>query len=210
MSKRNPFGGKNANFAYVPLTDVEQEVLARLVASGDLVVSSNVGQVILTGAGHGDHLLSLRFRMEFDGLPEAPTPLFFMDLSLSIGQNGRLLFKERVPTVYNGQPQQVCNITVFDAAWDIGLHSLDPALVKDILPNVTGLTSRRIDKDTGFATFAGNMKLDADKRHLLKVIQEGEQNLRRDAAQTLAKTLIPGRSVVGNGLPMARRLRRTQ
>ena len=34
----NEFGGRNPNFVYTPMTEVEQEVVSRLVESGELVV----------------------------------------------------------------------------------------------------------------------------------------------------------------------------
>jgi hypothetical protein len=55
---------------------------------------------------------------------------------------------------------------------------MDPALVRDVLPGATGLTSRLQDKDTRDFTLLGNMKLTATEKQALVTLRQGEANLK--------------------------------
>ena len=90
------------------------------------------------------------------------------------------LLKERQPTQVNGQPLQVAAGVELEMVWDIALHHIDPKVVKAIKPGAYGITSRRLDKETGEPTFAGNMQLDARQKKLLRHLDSGNEKLRKD------------------------------
>lgn len=184
MSDRNIFGGGNAANLYTPMSELEQEVLVRLVESGDL-------QVIIVGWGYvskpritfGDLRLSLGFRLTFDR-PEVPVNLWYLDMELRTG-SGRLLYKERQPTTYGGKPIQAGAGVYFDLVWDIAIKSMDPALVREVLPGATGLTSRLQDRDTRDFTLWGNMKLNTTEKQALVTLRQGEASLKQLTAERL-------------------------
>ena len=186
MSDTNIFGGGNARSLYTPMSEVEQEAVARLVESGDL-------QVVVVGWGYvqkpritfGDLRVSVAFRLSFDR-PEVPIPVHYLDLELRTGA-GALLFKDRQPTMYGGNPIQVAQGVFLDLIWDIAVKSIDPALVKALVPGATGLTSRLQDKDTGQMTLTGNMRLSAGEREVLRRLRIGEAAARADTAQRIRK-----------------------
>lgn len=186
MSNTNMFGGGNAKSLYTPMSDVEQEVVHRLVSANDL-------RVVIVGWGHvdrprvtfGDLRLSVAFRLTFDR-PEVPIPLYYLDLELRTG-SGRLLFKDRQPTTYGGNPVQAGQGVFFDLIWDIAVKSIDPALVRDIVPGAIGLTSRLQDKDTGMMTLTGNMRLSAKERAVLKRLRQGEALAKLNTADRIRK-----------------------
>lgn len=178
------FGGGNASNLYTPMSELEQEVVARLVESGDL-------QVIIVGWGYvskpritfGDLRLSLAFRLTFDR-PEVPVDLWYLDMELRTG-SGRLLYKERQPTTYGGKPIQAGAGVYFDLVWDIAIKAIDPALVRDVLPGAFGLTSRLQDKDTHDFTLTGNMKLNTAEKQALVTLRKGEASLKSLTAERL-------------------------
>ena len=186
MNDKNIFGGGNASNLYTPMSELEQEVIARLVASGDL-------QVLIVGWGYvskpritfGDLRLSLAFRLQFDR-PDLPGDLWYLDMELRTG-SGRLLYKERQPTTYGGKPIQAGAGIFFDLIWDIAVKAIDPALVRDVLPGAIGLTSRLQDKDTRDFTLTGNMKLNTTAKQALVNLRKGEATVRAMTADRLKK-----------------------
>lgn len=186
MGETNIFGGGNANSLYTPMSEVEQEVVARLVEAGDL-------RVVVVGWGHvdrprvtfGDMRLMVAFRLSFDR-PEAPVPVHYLDLELRTG-SGVLLFRDRQPTVYGGNPIHVAQGVYLDLAWDIAVKSIDPALVKSIVPGAVGLTSRFQDRDTGQMTLTGNMRLTPAEAAVLRQLREGEAAAKANTADRLRR-----------------------
>jgi hypothetical protein len=184
VKDRNMFGGGNAANLYTPMSEIEQEVIARLVAAGDL-------QVIIVGWGvvqkpritFGDLRLSLAFRLTFDR-PEVPVPLWYLDLELRTGA-GMLLYKERQPTTYGGKPVSAGAGVFFDLAWDIAIKSIDPAVVRAVVPGAIGLTSRLQDKDTREFTLTGNMQLTANEQKALRTLRQGEAVLKEITTERL-------------------------
>jgi hypothetical protein len=175
--KKNLFGGGNPNSIYVPMSEVEQEAVSRLVESKDL-------RIVIVGWGHieqpnvtfGDARLQFKFRLNFDR-PAVPMAVYHFDFELRT-RSGGLLYKSRESVVYGGKPVQVAAGVFFDMVWDIQVRSIDPNLVKSLVPGATGLTSRLIDKDTGNLTVEGNMKLDANARKLLHGLRTAEDRIR--------------------------------
>ena len=175
----NLFGGSNARGLYVPMSDVEQEAVSRLIEAKDLVL-------VIHGWGYldnptfllGDHRIGIRFRMPFDR-PAVAMPVYFFDLELKT-RAGISLIKERQPCVYGGKPLMIQAGYVLDMQWDIAIHSMDPNLVKMLVPGATGLTSRRQDKDTGEMTAQGNMKLTSAERDALYLLEATQARIRKD------------------------------
>ena len=169
----NLFGGKNAQSLYVPMSEVEQEALLRLVESRELRVHVvGWGIVMSPRVTFGDARLTVAFRLDFDR-PEVPMAVPYFDLELRTG-SGSLLYRDRVSTEYGGQPALVAAGVCLDLAWDIHVKAIDPAVVKALVPSAVGLTSRRQDRDTGVLTEEGNMRLTPHQRKALAVLRAGE------------------------------------
>lgn len=182
---KNPFGGRKGSL-YTPLSEDEQEVLSRLVASRDLYVDV-VGWAIIpeVKATFGD--LRIRIPIEIDfKKPEIPRPVTYFDLELRTGA-GLLLFKEQHSAMYAGAPIMIGAGTRISMIWDIAIKSMDPKVVKQIKPGATGLTSRWIDKDTGDFTLLGNTSMPSHQKALLRRIREGEALARKDNQEKLEK-----------------------
>ncbi len=178
MSNKNPFGGGNKNSLYTPMSETEQEVLARLVEAGDFrVVVTGWGFVDRPRVTFGDLRVSVSFRLNFDR-PEAPMPVHYFDLEL--WAQGIKLFAQRQSAIYNSQPLQIAAGVYLDMIWDIAINAMDPALVKQIKPGATGLTSRWLDRDTKQLTLDGNTTLPPDVRNMLRRMRAGERAARKD------------------------------
>lgn len=174
----NAFGGGNTNSLYTPMSETEQEVVARLVEIGALRVHIvGWGFVSKPRVTFGDLRVAIAFRMDFSK-PEVPMPVSHFDLELRL-EDGRLLYKERQSAVYNGQPLQIAAGVYLDMVWDIAIRYMDPELVKSIKPGATGLTSRMLDRDTGVETLLGNMTLTPENKDLLVKLRRGEASVRR-------------------------------
>lgn len=179
MRDKNIFGGGNPNSLYVPMSELEQEAVSRLVESKDLrVMVVGWGYVDKPRVTFGDARLQIQFRLSFDK-PEAPMSVPYFDLELRVGSTGALLFKDRKSTAYGGNAIQVAAGVFLDLVWDIQVRSIDPALVKSLVPGATGLTSRLVDKDTGEMTEVGNMKLTSKERRVLRTLRAGEDRVRK-------------------------------
>ena len=70
-----------------------------------------------------------------------------------------------------------------DLVWDIAVRSVDPNLVKAVVPGATGLTSRLQDKDTGLLTLTGNMRLSTQEKQALKRLRNAEAMAKADTAR---------------------------
>jgi len=181
--RKNMFGGGNANSIYVPMTEIEQEAISRLVEAGDLRVHIvGWGVVNKPRVTFGDARLAVAFRAEFDR-PEVPMAVPYLELELRTG-SGLLLFKDRQATHYGGNPIHIAAGVFFDMIWDIQIQHIDPKLVKALVPYATGLTSRLQDKDTGEITLKGNMKLDSKTQKILHSLRVAERKIRRGDGKT--------------------------
>ena len=185
---KNPFGGKKGSL-YTPMSEDEQEVLERLIQARDLdVIIKGWGFIRgVQGAVAGDLRLSLPLTLNFDR-PDIPVPVYFFDLELRTG-SGMLLFAQRQSTVYDKKPVMVGAGTTLHMVWDIAIHSMDPKVVKALKPGAVGLTSRWIDRDTGFMSLTGNVKMNDKEKRLLIQARTGEAAARADNDQLVAKAL---------------------
>jgi hypothetical protein len=158
---KNDFGGGNSKSLYIPMSEIEMEFISRLVDSKDLYVLihdwGHVNQPIIT---FGDKNLHVAFKMVFDR-PEVPMPVYHFDMELKT-RSGICLYREKMTTVYGGQPLNICQGVELDMVWDISIRFIDPKLVKAMMPNTLGLTTRLEDTATHDITVTGNMKLNKD------------------------------------------------
>jgi hypothetical protein len=178
--EHNPFGGKNPLGLYVPMSEDEQEVVARLVEADDLeLIIHGWTKLEKPTVQFGDLRICVVFRMDFSG---TLAPLYYLDLELRT-RTGLSLFRQRMPLQQNGQPIMIGQGIFLDLAWDIAIDHMDPQVVKMIKPRALGLTSRRLDKDTKERTERGNMRLTEEQQTLLKVIDEGAAKIRAGDAQ---------------------------
>lgn len=166
---KNIFGGANPNGLYVPMTEVEQETLFRLVEAKELVITVH-GWTQLPNPPFtiGDKRVSVRFQLDFTQ-PELPVKVDHFDLELHTVSGISLFRQKLLAYAFDGGPVWVGAGVSMVLDWSISVHHLDPNLVKMVNPHAVGLTSRRIDKDSGMVTATGNMKLNPVQRKLLKL-----------------------------------------
>lgn len=187
MSGQNMFGGGNPNSLYTPMSEDEQEVLARLVDARDLHVNIvGWGFVSHVRARYGDLRLDIPLSITFSA-PEKPILVDRFDLGLRT-TSGILLFRETKGVEYGGMPLAVGAGTHLDMVWHIAIQAMDPRVVKAIKPGAIGLTSRWIDKDTGQVTHLGNTKMSSEKRAALRRLREGEKKVREMDQKKLTKS----------------------
>lgn len=183
---QNRFGGiKGSN--YTPMSETEQEVLQRLVATRDMdVYIKGWGHIKgVEGAIAGDLRLALPLVMDFDR-PAVPMPVYYFDLELRTS-SGILLFAERQSTMYDGQPLLVSAGTHLSMIWEIAIRHMDPKIVKAYKPGATGLTSRWQDRDTGQMTLFGNTRMKGEDRKALLNLRRGEELSKADTARISQK-----------------------
>lgn len=163
MSEKNDFGGGNARSLYIPMSEIEMEFISRLLDSNEMyVVIHEWGYINNPTFKFGDKNLHVAFKMFFDR-PEAPIPVYHFDMELKT-RSGICLFKERMTTVYGGQPLNICQGVELDMVWDISIKYIDPKLIKALMPNTLGLTTRLEDTATHDITVLGNMQLNRDQK----------------------------------------------
>lgn len=186
---KNRFGGGNAHSLYVPMSDDEQEVLLRLVESQTLrvhIYDWGMKDIIPTKISYGDKRISIKFRVEFTSpLVPVRVPALNLELRTADGYN---LFRKPYPTAgADGMPIQICDGVQLDLIWDIAIDHMDPALVKAIKPWALGLTTRRLDKETGNRTMEGNMRVSDSDKQELQHIDRNDAYVRQLDPATIAK-----------------------
>ena len=180
MSDKNAFGGGNKNALYVPMSEIEMELISRLVESKDLYVMIHEwGYVNEPKVTFGDKNLHVGFKMVFDR-PATPMSVHHFDMELKT-RSGISLFRQKMSTAYGGQPLMVMQGLELDLVWDISIKNIDPNLVKALMPSVKGLTSRLQDTTTGEITLLGNMKLDRGLRDKLYQLDRAEKALKKSS-----------------------------
>lgn len=171
----NVFGGKGKGL-YVPISEIEQEFISRLVENKDLyVVIHQWGHVNQPRVTFGDKNLHVGFKMVFDR-PATPMSVYQFDMELKT-RSGISLFRQKMSTEYGGRPLMVMQGLELDMVWDIAIKNIDPRLIKQLMPKTLGLTSRLQDKSTGEITLLGNMNLNLEGRRLAHDLNEREKAL---------------------------------
>lgn len=188
MPDTNIFGGKNSKSVYAPMSETEQELISRLVQARELnVIIHGWGHMIGPPCVFGDSILSVLVTMTLDA-PEVPIPVSFLDLELRT-QSGVFLFRDKQPTIYNNAPIMMGAGTEFQFSWDIAIRRIDPKTLKELMPGVTGLTSRFTDKDTGDLTLTGNQKFTERQKRVIQLMKEGEDKVRKASKAEVAKAI---------------------
>lgn len=176
MNDKNLFGGANPNALYTPLSEDEQEVLARLAETNAFkVVVKEWGYVDKPQVRYGDARLQVRFQLNFAKPEKAPIPVHFFELELWT-HSGIFLVGEKLPVVQNGNPISVMRGVVLDLVWDIQIRQMDPNVVKALKPGARGLTTRH-----------GNWQMTSLQRRKLAELRENEAKVRALDAATIAK-----------------------
>jgi|SaaInlStandDraft_2_1057019.scaffolds.fasta_scaffold54838_4 hypothetical protein len=185
MKDKNDFGGGNKNSLYIPMSEIEQEFIQRLVETQSFrLVIHDWGYVEEPRVTFGDKNLHVFFKLCFDR-PENPMPVHYFDLELQT-RSGVTLSKQRMNTEYGGQPILVKQGLDLDMVWDIAIKHIDPKLLKSLMPSVTGLTSRLQDRDNHEFTVFGNMRLNRDLKDKALKLNQAEKNLKSVEAQIRA------------------------
>lgn len=184
---KNPFGGGNPRSLYVPMSEDEQEIIHRLVDSQTLEIIIHPWGLHTkpTWVGVGDKRVAIKFPITFTR-PTDPVPAKSVDLEL-LGMGISLLRKPYPTIMPDGSPLLVGAGLCLELQWDIAIDHIDPKIVKALKPGAHGLTSRRIDKDSGKRTMEGNMYLDPEKKNLLHFVEKGEKRSLKDDADKLKK-----------------------
>jgi len=185
--EKNIFGGKNPLGLYVPMTDDEMDALDRMIQSKDLELCIH-GWGILENPKiqFGDLRVCIKFRLDFKA-PEALTELHFLDLELRVRGSHITMFKKRMATQVGGKPVMIKAGMFLELAWDIAIDHISPEMVKMYLPGLHGLTSTRLDKDTGDRTLMGNMKLTEAQKNHIRFLEQQNAKIRHDDAVDAVK-----------------------
>lgn len=171
---KNPFGG-SAHALYVPLSEDEREVIARLVEAKDL-------RIVIVGWGihhdptvrFGDKRIQFHFSACFSE-PFIPIAVSYLDFEIQT-QAGQPIHQVRQPTVYGGQPLLLGGGHAYEFIVDISLDQMSAEFVKQIKPGAKGLTTRQ-----------GNMHLTQEMQELLHSVKQGEAAIRDMDAEKLKK-----------------------
>jgi hypothetical protein len=172
----NIFGGKNKNSLYIPMSEIEQEFISRLADKNEFyILIHEWGYVDNPTLVFGDKNLHFGFKMFFDR-PETPMPVHFFDMELRT-RSGMSLFRQKMSLGYGGQPMIIMQGLELEMVWDIALKNIDPKIIKQLMPNTVGLTSRLQDTTTGEITLLGNMNLNREARDLAHKLDQAEKAL---------------------------------
>jgi len=182
----NALGGANKHALYVPMSDIEQEVLARLAEAGELLcVLHGFMSIPNPPVTYGDKNLHVHLKASFAHL-DKPQEVSFFDMELKT-QSGICLFRQTMPTTYDNKPIMVGPEVTLEMIWDIAINNINPELVKQIKPGAIGLTSRLQDRDTGDFTLYGNMNLNSHQKSLAQKVAKGEAKAKSDTKQRLLR-----------------------
>ena len=184
----NDFGGKS-DFLYIPLTEIEQEFISRLVELGEIIVVIHGFGSTQPKVTFGDKVLHAHIKFAFDNAPPAPgvaVPYFDMELRT---QSGICLYRQKMPTSYGNDPMIISNEVVLEMVWDISIKYIDPKLIKTLMPSVTGFTTRLEDRDSHEITVTGNMKLDRDQFKKAYDLEKGEQTMKVNDEKRLQEAI---------------------
>lgn len=173
----NDFGGKS-DFLYIPLSEIEQEFISRLVELGEIMVVIHGFGSTQPRVTFGDKVLHAHIKFAFDKAPPAPgvsVPYFDMELRT---QSGICLYRQKMPTSYDNSPMIISNEVMLEMVWDISIKYIDPKLIKSLMPQVTGFTTRLEDRDSHEITVTGNMNLDQAQYKKAVDLHKGEQTMK--------------------------------
>ena len=175
---KNAFGGGNEISLYIPISEIEQEFISRLVETGEIVVVLHGWGKIPPRVTFGHKTLHAHIKFLFDKAPPPPgvsVPFFDMELKT---QSGISLYRQKMPTSYDNNPIRVSNEVELEMVWDIALRYIDPKLIKTLMPSVTGFTTRLEDRDNHDITVTGNMRLNRELTQKAIELRNEEQKLK--------------------------------
>lgn len=186
MSEKNIFGGGNPNSVYTPMSEDEQEVLARLVAENDFHVHIvGWGWVHRPAVTFGDLRVRVPISITFNApTPPIPVSTLTVELWTPRWQEGPL-FRKEYDIRQGGLPIPIGAGYNLVFVWDIAVKHMDPRLVKALKPGASGLTSRWIDRDTGQFTDLGNTRMSAIQKAALNNLRHGEAFVQQNDVRRL-------------------------
>ena len=191
---KNTFGGGNENSLYIPMSDIEQEFIARLVEQGEILVEFHGWGTVQPIVTFGDKIIHAHIKILFDNAPPPPgKPVPFFDMDLRT-QSGISLYRQKMPTSYGNTPISISNEVELEMVWDIALKYIDPKLIKLLMPQVRGFTTRLEDRDTHNITVTGNMRLNKDQVKSAHSLHQSEKNIKvydeKKLTESINKTKI--------------------
>ena len=83
---KNEFGGGNKSSLYIPMTEIEQEFISRLVEMGEIIVVIHGFGMVQPKVSFGDKTIHAHIKFLFDKAPPPPgiaVPFFDMELKIS-------------------------------------------------------------------------------------------------------------------------------
>jgi len=183
----NMFGGKNPLGLYVPMTDDEMDALDRMIQSNDLeLIIHGWGRLDKPRIKFGDLRVAINFRLDFNA-PDKPMEVHFFDLELRVRDSKITLFRKRMAASVNGKPLIIQSGMFLEMVWDIAIDHIDPKLVKMYLPGLHGMTSRRLDRDSGERTLMGNMTLNETQKNHIRFLEQQNARIRLEDAKEAVK-----------------------
>lgn len=178
-SDKNKFGGV-AGSLYTPMSECEQEVLDRIIHSGEvrLLLAFNckniqykLDEIERPTIKHGD----ARVRVDIDAIMTGPmVAMSAYSLELSLLYKDRTLFKETQSLVYEEGAFMIGKGVHLLMSWDIQIRKMSSELVKEVKTGAVGLTTRD-----------GNTNYDHDTNHELRKLRERESLVRADNQKKL-------------------------
>jgi len=184
MSETNIFGGLNRNSLYTPMSEDEQEVLARLIEADDLEIHVKQWGIVnkfIEKPRFGDKVIDIKFWVRFSK-PDVLIPVYYFDLELRT-RAGLLLFAERQAIKgAEGGPLLVGAGVTIPLGWSIAIHAMNPDVVRSIKPGAHGLTTRE-----------GNRHLTEAEQATMRNLRKSEKKVReltqQEAAEAAKKSL---------------------
>lgn len=163
--EKNPFGG-HPHGLYVPLTPDEQDAIERAAQLGLVVRTTQLGVFPVEKVTIGDH------RMTVDFTVRVTKPLSVEKINHQIETStGIVLVRDQVDCIQNGSPLMLLPGEEVGMQIHVSITCLDPNFLRQLRPDFSGLSSRRLDPHTGEQTLEGNMKGLSDKqKKLLQIL----------------------------------------
>lgn len=158
MSEGNALGGKNPHGLYVPLTDVEREAACRAAERGIVVHVEGWGSFLAEKFHIGEHRIGVEFvlRCPPSG-PDAGREMRDLQIQVST-DDGIPICACAQSVIFDGSVLTLKPGCEMGLNLEIEVHHCNPDLVKQ-LTGATGITSRRMDLQTGRWDGQGNMRL---------------------------------------------------
>lgn len=174
MTEGNALGGKSASGLYVPMSEDEVEASYRAAERGIVVVVDGWGTFPAEGFHVGEHRVGVEFSLTCP--PGSLVGRIAADLPIRVQTtDGIVLFTCTTSAGHGGRPVCLQPNQVLGLNLEIEVHHCDPDVVRQLKSSATGLTSRRVDPQTGRWDGAGNMRLGEQGMRALHDLNESHR-----------------------------------